>query len=111
MPKVEELERCYVGFATRDRAKVHFFDGSVLEPIEVRHGNGGFGYASQKADTGLSILRDYLERTESANRAEALAQAFTEQFLSELRENEVLFIEEFRIQDWLRVMRMLGQAA
>ncbi len=110
MPKVEELERCYIGIATGEQAKVHFFNGSALEPIEALHGLG-WRYGAQKESTGLSILSDYFERTENVNRAEALAPAFTEQFISELREDEILFVEEFRIQDWLCVMRMLGQAA
>ena len=114
MPKVEELERCYIGIATGDQAKVHFFNGSALEPIEALRAypcDIGWSYGVQKTNTGFSILTDYFGRTENLNSAEALAQAFTDQFISTLQENEILFIEEFRIEDWLRVMRMLGEAA
>lgn len=110
MPRVEEFERCYVGITTGDQAKVHFFNGVELEPIEPSRCIG-WGYRAQPRNTGLSILIDYFERTESLNSAEALAQAFTDQFISPLQETEILFIEEFRLEDWLRVMRMLGKAA
>ena len=114
MPRVEEFERCYVGITTRDQAKIHFFNGVELEPIEplrIYSCDIGWSYGAQKSNTGLSILTDYFERVEKPNATKAMAQAFTDQFISTLRENDVLFIEEFRIEDWPRVMRMLGEAA
>ncbi len=107
--RVDENERCYVGIATRGVGKVHFFNGSELEPIE-RSLDSAATFAERKDRTGLAILRDYFERTESPNSADVLYRSFTDQFLSMLHEREILFIEEFRIQDWLRVMHMLGEA-
>ena len=114
MPEVKEMERCYVGIASGDRVTVHFFNGSELEPIEAMRAypcDLGWSYGAQKTNTGLSILADYFGRTENVNNAEALAQVFTDQFISTLKETEMLFIEEYRIEDWLRVMRMLQEAA
>lgn len=107
--RVDEQERCYIGIASREMGKVHFFNGSELEPIE-RSLDSAVSFAERKDRTGLAILRDYFERTENVNSVQALARSFTDQFLSALHEGEILFIEEFRIQDWLRVMCMLGEA-
>ena len=107
--RVNEQERCYIGIASREMGRVHFFNGTELEPIERSLDNAA-SFAERKDRTGLAILRDYFERTESPNSADVLYRSFTDQFLSMLQEREILFIEEFRIQDWLRVMHMLGEA-
>lgn len=112
MLDVTETERCYVGFAAGGTLRVFFFDGASLEPVttEPLRGRGtGVSLAMQQSRTSVRILMDYLARSENLGDAETLAAAFADQFLRPLRVDEIVFIEEFRIEDWLRVMRMLGE--
>ncbi len=106
-------ERCYTGMMTPNGAIIHFFDGESLEPVATERAYAcplGWSYGAERVNSALSVLADYLERTESLRSPRSLAEAFATQFLSQLGREQVLFIEEHRIQDWLRVMDMLGEA-
>lgn len=106
-------ERCYTGIMTKDGAVIHFFDGENLDPVAPERAYAcplGWSYGAERVNSALSIIADYIERTGSLRSPRALAEAFATQFFSTLDRENVLFIEEHRIQDWLRVMHMLEVA-
>lgn len=114
MPLPEEMECCYTGIATSNGVAIHFFNGQELIPLEPLHAYAcglGWSYGAEKTNTGLSILADYFNRREDTTSARALAEAFANQFLATVSATEVLFIEEHKIADWLRVIRMIEEAA
>ena len=119
MPQTEETERCYVASTAPDDVMIAFFDGDERVPIAprsmfaCRHSFGGV--LEERENVAFTLLSDYLARhgmsTEAvAIGAAALAPQFTEQFL-DVQLEAALFIEEYRVEDWLRVMRMVGEAA
>ncbi len=120
MLRIDEAERCYTGIASPNGVAIHFFDGEVLQPIAPRYtfacGHRWGGAVEERENVAFTVLGDYLQRHNSSREAaelgaEALMRAFAEQFLTDIDPRSTLFIEEHHIEDWLRVMRMLGEAA
>ena len=111
MLDASEMERCYVRIAQRGEVRVYFFDGCSLEPVgEAPCGpDAALSRMSRPRRAGMTILVDYLARSENLVDATTLTIAFAEQFMRPYGEDEMVFVEEFRIEDWLRVMRMLGE--
>lgn len=120
MFQVDELERCYTGVATAEGIAIHFFDGEALQPIAPRYtfacGHRLGGALEERENVAFTLLSDHLRRWRGLSQdaadigAQTLMRAFAEQFLG-VDPRCILFIEEHRIEDWVRVMRMLSEAA
>ena len=116
MLKVES-ERCYTGVLTPNGVTIHFFDGKELSSVTPRYAFTARprwgGTAEERQDLAFMLLNDYCRQHGTSDEAaeigaDALMRPFAEQFLKDIDPQATLFIEEHKIEDWLRVMRMFA---
>ena len=116
MLKVES-ELCYSGVQTPNGVTIHFFDGEDLNSVTPHYAFTAKprwgGTAEERQDLAFILLNDHYRRHGMSDEAaeigaDALMRPFGEQFLKEIDPQATLFVEEYKIEDWLHVMRMFA---